>query len=789
MQRFLFLLLLTLLMPLAYSQQNDMKLWYTQPANEWMKSTPIGNGRLGAMIFGGVGSDIIALNEITIWSGAEDSYQENFCGKEILSEIRKEFFNGRVEKGNELTTHFLAGTPHSFGTHLPIGNLKFNFNSDTTNISNYRRELDIRNAITKVSYNIGKTHFQREYFCSNPDDVLVIKYSANTKGALSANMSLNLLREADVVTGDNELSFKGEINPGVRFIGKAKVVIKGGKVSTVNKQLKIDKADQIIVYLDIRSDYKSATYKELCNQTIDKILSKKYDDIKKSHVTDYRELFDRVELSLGNDDNNKLPTDVRWANVKEGKKDTALDALFFQYGRYLLIASSRENSPLPANLQGLWNDNLACNMGWNCDYHLDINTQQNYWPANITNLHECNKPLFDYIKDLSVHGEKTAQKVYGSPGWVAHTVANVWGYTAPGASVNWGLFPTASCWIASHLWEHYRYTQDKEFLKNVAYPILKKNATFFLDYMVEDPNIGYLMSGPSTSPENTFLYNGMHMSISMMPTCDKVLITEIYNACIQSSEILGIDKELKVKLELALSKFPPFKIGKNGGLQEWFEDYDEAHPNHRHTTHLLSLYPYSQITLEKTPQLAKAAQKTLQLRESAEGWEDVEWSRANLICNHARLKDASEAYRSVKLLQKDFTRENLLSISPKGIAGAPYDIFILDGNTAATAGIAEMLLQAHEDYIEFLPALPDEWSFGSFKGLCVPGGAEVSLDWENKKVKQAEVIATADQALNLKIPQYMKDAKITLDGKMVNHINNKILTISMKKGGKLKINN
>jgi len=777
-----------------YSQKNDLKLWYQQPADEWMKSTPLGNGRLGAMIYGGLDNDIIALNEITMWSGAEDPYQENFCGKEILGEIRKEFFEGRLDKGNNLASHFLAGTPHHFGTHLPIGDLHLSFDYDVAKVTNYYRELNLEDAIARVSFNIGKTTYQREYFCSNPDDVLVMKYKANTKGALNANMSLKLVRDASVTANDGELAFTGEMKngstkTGVSFVGKVRVVVKGGSVKAGDKQLNINAADEIIVFLDVRTDFKSPGYKALCENTINKVVSKNYDDMKKAHIADYSSLFSRVAISLGKSEADNLPTDVRWARVKENKEDPALDALFFQYGRYLLISSSRENSPLPANLQGVWNDNLACNMGWNCDYHLDINTQQNYWPSNITNLHECNKPLFDYIKDLSVYGEKTAKKVYGSPGWVAHTIANVWGFTASGSGVNWGLFPAASCWIASHLWEHYRYTQDKDYLRNVAYPILKNNAIFFLDYMAEDPKTGYLMTGPCTSPENTYLFHGMHLSLSMMPTCDKVLITEIYNSCIEGSEILGIDEDFRNSMKEALKKFPPFKIGKNGGVQEWIEDYDEAHPNHRHTTHLLALYPFSQITLNKTPELAEASRKTLQLRESAPGWEDVEWSRANLICNHARLKDAPESYRSVKLLQKDFTRENMLTISPKGIAGAPYDIFILDGNTAATAGIAEMLVQAHEGYIEFLPSLPNQWETGYFKGLCVPGGAEIDLTWEKSKVKNAVIKITADNEFKIKKPNSQSNMKIMKNGKTIN-LNadvNEVITLNLKKGDVLKI--
>ncbi|MFV0468845.1 MAG: glycosyl hydrolase family 95 catalytic domain-containing protein, partial [Dysgonomonas sp.] len=511
-------------------------------------------------------------------------------------------------------------------------------------------------------------------------------------------------------------------------------------------------ASTATIAFDVRTDFDNKKYKASCTETIDKVLKQNYTTLKNKHIADYSNLFNRVELFLGNDEADSLPTDIRWKRVKDGKNDVGLDALFFHYGRYLLIAASRENSPLPANLQGIWNDNLACNMGWTNDYHLDINTQQNYWMANITNLHECNVPLFSYLKDLSVYGEKTAREIYNARGWTANTIANVWGYTTCGSGVNWGLFPCASAWIASHLWTHYVYTKDVDFLRNKAYPILKGNAEFFIDYMVEHPTNGYLMTGPSTSPENSFRYKGDELSLSMMPTSDRLLVYEAFNSVIQSSEILGIDKAFADTLHTALTKLPPYKIGKNGGIQEWFEDYDEAQPNHRHTTHILGLYPFSQITLEKTPELANAAKKTLELRLAAEGWEDVEWSRANMICNYARLKDAENAYESVVLLQRNFTRENLLTISPEGIAGAPYDVFIFDGNEAGGAGIAEMLIQSHEGYVDFLPALPKQWNTGYFKGLCVPGGAEVDLSWKNGAVQQAKLKATTNNTFKIKVP-------------------------------------
>jgi len=774
--------------------KQPLELWYKQPADKWMQATPIGNGRLGAMIYGGIETETIALNEITFWSGQPDENQELPCGKEKLAEMRKLFFDGKLKEGNEMAARYLSGKPHSFGTHLPVGDLKFNFSLSGKQISDYKRSLNIENALSTITFKADNINFTREYFCTNPDNIMAARFSADTKASISFNLSLDLLQDVTIDTKDNELSFAGQVSfpklgpGGVKFHGKIKIQLTGGKIQAEKDQLVVTDADDAIVWIDIHTDYKKPEFKTICEDAIQKITLKKYDQVKQNHIDDYARLFNRVEFSLGENETNKLPTDVRWKSVKEGNIDAGLDALFFQYGRYLLISCSRENSPLAANLQGLWNDNLACNMPWTCDYHLDINTQQNYWAANLSNLHECNLPLFNYIEDLSAHGEKTAMKVYGSPGWVAHTVANVWGYTAPGEGITWGLHTTAGVWIATHLWEHYQYTKDTEFLKNKAYPILKKAAQFFQDYLVEDSQSGYIVTGPSNSPENSFLFDGADLALSMMPTGDMILLTELYTACIESSKILGIDKEFSEQLQKNLEKLPPYKIGKNGGIQEWFEDYEEAHPNHRHTTHLLGFYPFSQITLDKTPELAKAAGQTIKNRLSAEGWEDTEWSRANMVCFYARLKEPEEAYKSIIQLQQDFARENLLTISPPGIAMAEEDIFIFDGNEAGIAGMAEMLLQNHQGYIEFLPALPQAWNTGYFKGLCIKGGAEVDLYWKNGLVQDAQIRATADNTFSLKIPDNTNSLKISKNGDTINPENsNGIITFEMKKGDKLAI--
>ncbi|MDR2086458.1 MAG: glycoside hydrolase family 95 protein, partial [Dysgonamonadaceae bacterium] len=572
---------------------------------------------------------------------------------------------------------------------------------------------------------------------------------------------------------------------GVHYEGIVQITLNGGKIHSRNNTLVVENSHEALITIDIRTSFKNSEYKELCNQTLQKATSKTYRELKQAHLKDYQHLFNRVHLDLGKSEADKLPTDVRWQRLKtERKDDPGLFSLFFQYGRYLLIASSRENSPLPANLQGVWNDNLACNMAWTCDYHLDINTEQNYWLANAGNLPECNTPLFTYLEDLSQYGEKTARNVYGCQGWTAHTVANVWGYTAPGQGTGWGLFPTAGAWLASHLWSHYSYTLDKDFLERQAYPILKKSAEFFLDYLVEDPRNGYLMSGPSTSPENSFRTGGREYNLSMTPTCDRILIDETFAACIEASKILNLDAPFRQDLEKASAKLPPIQTGKDGTIREWFEDYDLAHPEHRHSSHLLALYPFSQITLEKTPELAAAAAKSVHRQINAAQYEDVEWSRANVICFYARLKKAEEAYDNLKGLLIEFSRENLFTMSPAGVAGAQEDIFEFDANEAAPAGIAEMLLQSHEGYIELLPALPEAWNSGNFKGLCVRGGAEVDLKWENAQVTAAKITATADNVFRIKLPANQEGLRIKKNGRALQkpEINNGLITVELNKG-------
>lgn len=758
---------------------------------------PIGNGRLGGMIYGGTHQERVAIDESTLWSGQPNPDQDKPFGRQRLDSLRQMYFDGKVKEGNDLAWNALNGNQTSFGTHLPLGDLIITFpNIEEKRVTGYRRQLDLTKAIVTTTFrHQGVTHI-REAFSSNPDEVIVYRFAASKRGKVSFSLALNIENDMPTEiapeTVNSALNFQGQAlfpmhGPGgVHFAGKVSVKAQGGKVSVKQGNLSISGADEALLIIDMRTDFERPRYKQDLEQELAAALSKSYDTLRDRHVADYAPIYGRVSLSLGGpsafgsvspsarasvspvfcDSVANLPTDERQRLADKGLADPDFDALFFQMGRYLTIAASRENSPLPIALQGFFNDNKACTMPWTNDYHLDINTQQNYWATGVGNLSECDAPLFRWIASLVAPGQRTARTIYGCKGWTAHTTANVWGYTAPSSCIAWGLHPTAASWIAAQLWTHYEYTQDRRFLRTVAYPLLKGNAEFLLDYMTIDPRTGHLVTGPSISPENAFSIQGQNISASMMPTCDLTFAYEILNATLQSARILGTDKAFADSLAHAIALLPSYQIGRDGGIMEWSEDWDRPYPNHRHTSHLMGFWPFGQITLQQHPRLAQAVRRTFDLRLAADGWEDTEWSRANAIGVYARLADAEEAYRSVKTLEGYLSRENLLTVSPGGIAGAENDIFAFDGNAAGTAGIAEMLVQTQNGALQFLPALPQAWSQGRFSGLRIRGGAEVAAQWHESRLTEASVKATVATSLSIAIPQ-RGCYEATLDGETI----------------------
>ncbi len=776
------------------AQAGTPKLWYQTPAKEWMEAVPLGNGRIGAMVFGGIDRDRIALNEVTLWAGQRDSLQNDGCGPERLAEIRRAFFSGDLDRGNELTQKYLTGHNTSFGTHLPLGEMVMEFEYPGKTVENYRRELDLSTAVATTTFTRGGVTYTRSYICDYPDDVMAVNIAADRPGAVTMTLSTDLLRESAVKASSDGIYLDGKVNypmfgpGGVEFAADMRLEPKGGTINVTDGKVKVTGADAVTIYIDVRTDYDNPDYASDVKTTTAGAAGKGFAALKANTVADHSALFNRMDIRIGKDDRSDLPTDVRLRLAKNGAEDPDFDALFFQYGRYMQIASSRPNSPLASNLQGIWNDNLACHMAWTCDYHLDININQNYWSPNRTNLAECNVPMFNYVKLLEKYGSETARKLYGCRGWCAHTVTNPWGFTAPGGYVGWALCPTAGAWLATELWSHYLYTLDTDYLRDTGYPLLKSCAEFFTDYLVEDPNTGYLVSGPSISPENGYrTAEGKDYPTAMGVTIDRNIVEQIYTACIESSKILGVDKKFAARLKKDIRRLPPLTVGSDGQVKEWLYDVNRSDPSHRHSSHLTALYPFGQISASKTPELMAASAKGLDIQTASANWEDTEWSTANMLCFQAFLKNGNRAHSWLQNLFKVFTRENLMTVSPAGVAGANEDIFSFDATEASVAGMCDMLLQSHDGFIEFLPALPDLWQEGEVKGICARGAIEADLAWNGGKMKNAELRAGKDTSFNLLIPKGTAP-EITLDGKAFTpKAKDGKINVTMKKGQKLNL--
>jgi alpha-L-fucosidase 2 len=732
------------------SPSHKTELWYSRPATRWMEAVPIGNGRIGGMIYGETSVESFALTESTTWSGAPSDRNVNPTALENLEKIREVMFAGKYAEGGELCKEHLLGHSDSFGTHLPMATLELAFPGDGPT-QNYRRSLNLDEAIAYVGYTRDGLAFHREVFASNPDNALIAHLTCNQPKSISCSISFPKLTLPGEVTteGNDTLVLKGNAfehqhsngKQGVAFETRICLSAKGGEVTAHDGALQVKGADAVTLHVVIATNFRGADASARNVQTLQVLRPKTFAQLRAAHVADHQSLYRRVAIDLGTNPSAELkPTDERRKAVEAGGDDPGLASLFFQYGRYLTIAGSRANSPLPLALQGIWNDGLASSMGWTDDFHLDINTEQNYWAAEVCNLSECQSPLFDFIDGMRVAGRSTARNMYGAPGWVAHVITNPWGYTAPGGGLGWGLFPTGGVWLALQMWEHYRFTGDKQFLQQRLYPVYKEAAEFFLAYLVKHPQKEWLVTGPSVSPENWFLSpDGKHCAESMGPTVDRVLVYSLLSGCIEACTVLGIDEEFRASAKAALDRLPPFQIGKHGQLQEWLEDFDEAIPEHRHTSHLISLYPEHQISPVTTPELAKAARITLERRVSQPNWEDSEWARANLVNYYARLLDGESAHKHYVGLLSKATEDSLLTYSRGGVAGAESNIFSLDGNTAGAAGVAEMLLQSQADEIHLLPALPSAWPQGSIKGLCARGGIEVSVAWTEGKLVSASL--------------------------------------------------
>ncbi|MBI5835241.1 MAG: glycoside hydrolase N-terminal domain-containing protein [Armatimonadetes bacterium] len=715
-------------------------LWYRRPAERWLEALPIGNGRVGAMVFGGPAEERLALNEITFWSGAASDQHDNPEAPAAFAQIRELFRAGRYAEAQPLIGAML-GRQGNYGSNLPAGDLLLSQSGIDGPIGDYRRELDLDQALARTAFAAGGVRYQREMLASHPAGLLALRLTADKAASISFALRYDggrlpcqtrvLGPDTLEVTGHAYETVQSDGKCGVAYRALIRLVPTGGRMEPGRAELKVTGADAVTVLVALRTDYAGRDAVAACDQEI--ASARDYAAIRAAHIADHQPLYRRVTLDLGGLQAANTPTDARHAALRAGGDDPQLCALFYQYARYLTIAGSRADSPLPMHLQGLWNDNLACNMGWTCDFHLDINTQQNYWTAESGNLSECTAPLFRLIESLQAPGHRTAKATYGlDQGWVCHVFTNAWGYTAPGWGGGWGLHVTGGAWIATHLWEHYLYTGDRDFLARQAWPVLRGAAEFYLAYLFTEPRHGHLVAGPSVSPER-----GGEAGPGSVH--DRAVIAELFGQVIAASRALEVEPDLRARVEAALAKLPPYEIGRNQQLLEWPYQDDGGETSHRHTSHLVGLFPFDQITPGTTPELARAAARSLQLRMDRPDWEDVEWSAGNAVCYQARLRDGEAAHRALLGLLREDTDTDLLTFSRGGIAGAPQNIFVLDGNTSGAAGLAEMLMQSHGGKIELLPALPKAWANGRVTGLRARGGATVDITWRDGKVVEQRV--------------------------------------------------
>ncbi len=782
-------------------EEANYRLWYKQPAQKWEETLPLGNGRIGIMPDGQPVSETLVLNDITLWSGGFQDADNPEAAK-YLPEIQRLLFQGKNDEAQNLVyktfickgagSGFGDGSKVPYGSFETLGNLRLNYvYEDEPKPANYQRELRLDDATARTEFEIDNIRYIREYFTSFSNDVAVIRLTASQKGSISLNLTMDRPRQFHTRVENKELIMEGQLNngtdgKGMQYQAIAKPIIKGGELLESEKSLSIKNADEVILYLSMGTNYKKANSETHIRELLNNAITQDYSTLKSTHISEYQSYFKRAELRLTeNPIKAELPIDQRLIAFSNDEDDNGLINLYFQYGRYLLISSAHAQV-LPPNLQGLWANTVQT--PWNGDYHLNINVQMNHWPAEITNLSELHKPLVELTKSLVAPGQKTAQVFYNANGWVAHMMTNIWGFTAPGEHPSWGATNTGGAWLAAHLWEHFDYNRDVEYLREI-YPIIKGAAEFFLDMLVIDPKTGWLVTAPTTSPENAFYMPATRkaVNICMGSTMDNQLVRELFRNTITAASILSTDEELISILTETIQKLPPNRIGSDGRLMEWLEEYEEPEPQHRHVSHLYGLHPGNEITPEFTPDLAEAAKQTLNRR----GDGGTGWSRAWKINFWARLHDGNHAFQLVKNLlepvyDNDYNYMNKGGTYPNLLCAHPP--FQIDGNFGGTAGIAEMFIQSHAGFINYIPALPDKFSEGSFHGLRVRGNGIASASWKNKQLIEATLVAVDNSSFIIKIPAYGQPPKGFLNGKKHEFkMNNHMLEVDLKKGDKLEL--